>query len=111
MKSLPKLRTDLEELNREFFSLLERRKKLVSEIQSLKSKASEYPHYDERREKELFSKLKTELLKLSKRELLAFSLIVEEHAKGGDEKAYPSFFKGDLGEGMNPNLKKVISKS
>ena len=56
------------------------------------------------REKELFSKLKDGLSKLSERELLAFSLIIEDHAKMGDESAYPSFFKGDLREGVNPNF-------
>lgn len=104
MKSLPKLRTELEDINSELFSILEKRKKVVADIQSLKPKTGEFPHYDESREKELFSKMKDDLSKLSPRELLALSLIIEDHAKAGDEKAYPSFFKGDLKAGVNPNL-------
>lgn len=102
--SLHKLRSDLEKINQDLFKIIIRRREIVENIQSLKSKEGEFPFYDEKREKELFSSMKSDLEKLTPKELLAFSLLIESHAQIGDEDNYPSWFKGDITKSTNPNL-------
>jgi len=102
--SLPKLRSDLEQINQELFKIILHRREVVEKIQSFKSKDGDFPFYDEKREKELFEKIQADLEKLTPKELLAFSLLIESQAQIGDERNYPSWFKGDVLKSTNPNL-------
>lgn len=90
--NLRDLRDQLREKNELFFSTLSERKLIGQKIQDLKSeRVGQYSHYCPRREKEIFGEMKNSLALLSLRELLAFSLIMEEHAdssvRGGN--CYP----------------------
>lgn len=107
MTSLQKLRDDLKSINLELFKILKKRKELVILIQKEKKTNN---HYDKERELALFRDLKNELLTFDERELLAFSLIMESHAKCGDENSYPSFFDLNPSEFINPNLLEVLKE-
>lgn len=77
--SLEKFRADLESTNKKILSLIETRRKIVGDIQRVKSNLGS-DKYDPKRELELFISLRGFLEKLSLKELLSFSLLMEDQA-------------------------------
>lgn len=87
---LIELRAKLLELNLELFSLLEKRKILVNRIQDVKLE-NNLSVFSPEREKILFEKLSPLLKKLTLKELLSFSLLLETHADPTENNSYPAF--------------------
>ena len=117
MENLAGLRDQLKDLTEKHFLIIKNRKELVTKIQNTKSKNKLFFAFDPIQEKKLFESQKDNLINLSIRELLAYSLILEEHASV-EEKAYPQWSKGehltDHNQGLlaciNPILLAVIHK-
>ena len=113
--NLAQLRESLAQLNSEFFLSLKERRTVCVKIQEFKRGEGRYAHYDPDREKQLFLILKTQLLELSLKELLAFSLVMEDQAQAFAPGAYPNWSTGvhlvdsqrDLLEMINPLLLKI----
>ena len=113
--NLSQLRERLAQLNSELFLTMKERRILSVQIQSSKDSSGRYSHYDPEREKELFTQLEAEIKTLSLKELLAFSLIMEDHAMAMAPGSYPSWSqachvsspKHDLAEMINPMLLKM----
>lgn len=111
MNSLLTLRDKLGELNSDLFLILKKRKEISRKIQALKKTSSSL---DIRRELTLFSEAKADLLSLSDKELLSFSLIMESQA--GEN--YPSWSTGIhlqdksscITEMINPFLLKILGR-
>ena len=115
MNKLQSLRSQLERVNDQFFSLLKKRKSLVHQIQSEKEIKSSY---DLNRELELFKSQESILSGLSQVELYIYSLIIEEQAYSYN-KSYPRWsFKEHLNnsdqeyylDGTNPLLLALFDK-
>lgn len=93
------LRQKVEALNWELLNTLSLRKECVHKIQSLKDKEhiriAKYPHYDWEREVLLFKKFDTVLATFSLKQLLIFSLIIEEQAQleSATSPVYPEWSK------------------
>lgn len=112
---LAQLRELLAQLNSEFFLTISERRNLTVRIQEYKEAKGRYSHYDPDREKEIFSQVKTSLKNLTFKELLAFSLIMEDHAMAMAPGSYPTWSqrshlvnsKGELFEMINPLMLKV----
>jgi chorismate mutase len=112
---LAQLREALLQHNSEFFLSLKERRLLTVKIQELKRSTDGYPHYDPSREKEVFTFFSKELKSLSIKELLAFSLIMEDHATNMAPGSYPSWSsrihikssENHLHELINPLMLKV----
>ena len=112
---LAQFREALAQLNSEFFLLLKERRALCLKIQELKKPNHSYQHYDPEREKTLFTQLSSELKNLSLKELLAFSLIMEDQAMAMAPGSYPNWsqkihllFKNDeIQSQINPLLLKI----
>lgn len=113
--NLAQLREILAQQNSEFFLTLKERRAICIKIQEFKVSGEKYSHYDPAREKEVFTLLKDELKELSIKELLAFSLVMEDQAQAFAPGAYPSWSQGihltqsdrELVEMINPLLIKV----
>lgn len=112
---LAQLREALAQTNSEFIINVDERRKLCLQIQTLKEKSG-VAHYDPDQEKKVFSQASNELKKLSLKELLAFSLVMEDQAGAMAPGTYPSWSnrvhikeaKGELFELINPLLLKVV---
>ncbi len=94
ISKLEKYRSAMLELNQEFFHLLEKRRFLCLKIQEFKETGTGYSSYDPQREFEIFSKFQNEMKHLSIKELLAFSLVMEDQAQAFAPGAYPSWSQG-----------------
>lgn len=94
MENLFLLREQLGKLTQNFFSLLNERKKIVTQIQKFKEKEKRFYAYCPEQEVQLFLIQKDLLSSLSLRELLAYSLIMEEHANV-ESNAYPQWSQGE----------------
>ncbi len=109
-KNLSILRDKLEIINDKFFKLLSERKELVREISLSKDSGvvflEQFPNYAPAREWELYNRSLIVLQQLSLGELLAFSLLIEEHAGGGIGK-YPAWSKMVHIESMDVTLAKI----
>lgn len=113
--NLAQLREALAQKNSEFFYNLGERRSLCLKIQELKDDQGRYSHYDPAREKEVFELLKNEINELTLKELLAFSLIMEDQAMAMAPGSYPAWSqkihlinpRPDLFEMINPLLLKV----
>jgi chorismate mutase len=111
---LVQLREALAQLNSEFFLTIAERRNLCVKIQSFKESKGRYSHFDPEREKEIFGLFHAQLKKVSIKELLAFSLIMEDQAMAMAPGAYPSWSqkihlvnpKGELFEMINPLILK-----
>ena len=77
---LAQLREALAQLNSEFFLTLTERRHLCVKIQEFKESKGRFSHYDPDREKEIFGLLQPQLKNITMKELLAFSLIMEDQA-------------------------------
>ncbi|MBA2406170.1 MAG: chorismate mutase [Bdellovibrionales bacterium] len=92
--NLSQYREALLQLNSEFFLMLSERRALSLKVQETKSGTGRYSHFDPEREKVLFDKLKNEMKGLSIKELLAFSLIMEDQAMAMAPGSYPTWSSG-----------------
>jgi chorismate mutase len=112
---LAQLREALAQLNSEFFLTLTERRHLCVKIQEFKESKGRFSHYDPDREKEIFGLLQTQLKNITMKELLAFSLIMEDQAMAMAPGSYPTWStkvhlanpKGDLFEMINPLMLKI----
>lgn len=108
-------RETLLQLNTQFFLILSERRLLSLKIQELKESGGRFSHFDPDREKGLFNQLKEEIKGLSVKELLAFSLIMEDQAMAMAPGSYPAWSNGlhlsgpgdDLYHMINPLMLKV----
>jgi chorismate mutase len=87
-------REALEQLNTHFFLLICERRNIAMKIQESKDAPGRFPHFDPERERELFTKIQSDLKELSIKELLAFSLIMEDQAMAMAPGAYPAWSQG-----------------
>jgi len=112
---LAQLREGLAQLNSELFLTINERRNLTVKVQELKGTSGRYSHYDPEREKELFALFRKELESLSIKEILAFSLIMEDHATAMAPGSYPqwslrshlSSYSVELFEMINPMILKI----
>lgn len=112
---LAQLREGLAQLNSELFLTIRERRSLTVRVQELKGPQGRYAHYDPDREKEIFTHFQTELRGLSLKELLAFSLIMEDQAMAMAPGSYPAWSSGahvvnpekELFQMMNPLMLKM----
>lgn len=112
---LDQLREALLQANSEFFFTLSERRKLCIAIQEVKGATGRFSHYDPEREKIVFAQFKQQLTLISLRELLAFSLVMEDHALAMAPGSYPAWSQRyhlssppkDLHEMINPLMLKA----
>ena len=112
---LARLREALAQLNSEFFLSIAERRSITVKIQEFKEAKGRYSHYDPDREKDVFTLLQAQLKTCSIKELLAFSLIMEDQAMAMAPGSYPTWSlftnlsnpKRDLYEMINPLMLKV----
>lgn len=117
MKELESMRQSLGELSQQLLNDIQKRKEIVEKIQELKNQNKTYFAFDGEQEKKLFLKFKSSLQRLSKKELLAYSLLIEDHACV-DQNAYPEWSQGihlksnitSVVEMINPILLATIYK-
>ena len=112
---LAQLREALAQLNSEYFLTVAERRGVCVRIQGYKESRGRFSHYDPDREKEIFQLLQLQLAQVSLKELLAFSLIMEDQAMALAPGSYPAWSqkvhlidpKGDLTEMINPLMLKI----
>ncbi len=113
------LRERLAQMNSEFFLLVGERRRTSLEIQAMKGPTGRYSLYDPERERNLFKQLENELKQLSLKELLAFSLIMEDQVQAFAPGSYPSWSQAshltestrEIYEMINPMLLKFSHQS
>lgn len=113
--NLSQYREALLQLNTQFFLIISERRVLSMKIQELKAASGRYSHFDPEREKNLFQQLQQDLKGVTVKELLAFSLIMEDQAMAMAPGSYPTWSSGvHLTEGskelysmINPILLKI----
>ncbi len=88
---LSQLRETLAQANSELFLTILERRKVCVKIQEYKEQKGLYAHYDPEREKTIFQQFQSELKELTAKEMLAFSLIMEDQAQAFAPGAYPSW--------------------
>lgn len=95
--TLDSLREESRVITESIIDLLVKRKLVVDQIQVAKKTSgqplnkNEFKNFDPQREFVLFESLAHKLKKLSYKELLILSLMIESHASGVEEKAYPAW--------------------
>jgi chorismate mutase len=112
---LAQLREALAQLNSEFFLTIGERRNLTVKIQEAKAASGRYSHFDPEREKDIFNLFHQQLRNCSIKELLAFSLIMEDQAMAMAPGSYPAWSqrihlnepKGELFEMINPLMLKL----
>lgn len=112
--NLAQLREALAQTNSEFFLNLAERRKLCIGIQEFKEQTGRFSHYDPERENLVLKQFEDQLSNLSLRELLSFSLIMEDHAVAMAPGSYPSWSlrshletpSGEFFEMINPLMLK-----
>lgn len=112
---LAQLREAIAQLNSEFFLMMGERRNLTVKIQERSGVTGRYSHFDPEKEKEVFSFFKDQLRNCSVKELLAFSLILEDHAMAMAPGSYPTWSqmvhvnspKNELLEMINPIMLKL----
>lgn len=113
--NLAQYREALLQLNTQLFLMIAERRVISLKIQELKQESGRYSHFDPEREKALFEQMKGEIANLTIKELLAFSLVMEDQAMAMAPGSYPTWSTGiHLTEAsrepftmMNPLLLKV----
>lgn len=113
---LTELREALEKLNSEFFQAVSLRRETAIQIQKLKSSKEEFPNFDPQREIDVFRKFQKELASLTEKELLSFSLIMEDQAMSLRPDSYPTWshfvhlssHNSRLYEMINPMILKIV---
>lgn len=112
---LAQIREALAQLNSEFFLTMGERRNLTVKLQESKGSTGRYSHFDPEKEKELFLFFQPQLKSCSVKELLAFSLILEDHAMAMAPGSYPTWSqhthvstpKNELYEMINPLMLKI----
>lgn len=112
---LTQLREALAHLNSEYFLTIAERRYLCVKIQEFKEFKGRFAHYDPEREKEIFGLLQIQLKNITMKELLAFSLIMEDHAMAMAPGSYPTWStkvhlvnpSAELFEMINPLMLKI----
>ena len=89
--NLAQYREALLQLNSQFFQILSERRATSLRIQELKDVSGRYSHFDPDREKVLFEQMHPELKELTLKELLAFSLVMEDQAMAMAPGSYPTW--------------------
>lgn len=113
--NLARYREALLQLNSEILISIQERRRICLKIQELKTPSGPYPHFEPNRELEVFELQKEHFVKLSMKELLSFSLLMEDQAMAMAPGSYPSWSQKvhilspgkDLFEMINPLLLKV----
>ncbi len=113
--NLAQYREALLQLNSQFFQILSERRATSLRIQELKDVSGRYSHFDPDREKALFEHMAYELKDLTLKELLAFSLVMEDQAMAMAPGSYPAWSSSvhledparDLMNMINPILLKI----
>ncbi len=117
-QQLDDLRSNLLILNHDFLSLLDKRRALCIKIQEMKTLLGKNSLYDPEREFEVFKKFHQDLMHLSVKEMLSFSLIMEQQAQVFSPGSYPNWSEGvhllsdqrlQLFEMINPLMLKAKS--
>ena len=92
--NLSQYREALLQLNTQLFLLIAERRALSVKIQGMKEVSGRYAHFDPEREKTIFEQLKEEMKVLTIKELLGFSLIMEDQAMAMAPGSYPVWSSG-----------------
>ena len=111
---LTQLREALAQTNSELFFAIADRRKLCLKIQTIKEREGQN-YYDPERERVVFEHFQGELKSMSLKELLSFSLLMEDQASALAPGSYPAWSarvhlaetKQELYEMMNPLMLKV----
>jgi len=109
------LRESLAQVNEQLFLIIQKRRSVTLKIQDFKDSSGRYPFYDPKHEKKIFLHFMEELKKLSMKELLAFSLIMEDQAMAFAPGTYPVWsehvhltrYSQNLFEMINPLMLKM----
>ncbi len=112
---LAQLREALAQLNSEYFLTVAERRKITIKIQEFKDSTGRYSHYDPERERDIFKLFQDQIKASSLKELLAFSLIMEDHAMAMAPGSYPAWSsfvhlqdpKDEIYEMINPLMLKT----
>ena len=107
--NLAQHREALLHLNSEFFLMLSERRSLSLKIQEMKGSSGRYYHFDPEREKSLFEQMKNEMKGVSLKELLAFSLIMDDQAMAMAPGSYPTWSSGIHLSGPSEELYAMIN--
>jgi chorismate mutase len=110
------IREALAQLNSELFLTISERRILTIKIQEFKPSAGRYSHYDPERERDIFYLFSTQLKGLTIKEVLAFSLIMEDQAMAMAPGSYPAWSTyshllnpaREIFEMVNPLLLKIV---
>jgi len=89
--NLRQLRKELSDLTLDILELMDKRRVVAKGIQKMKSPAKDFYRFDPKREFEIFAHFETSLKDKSIKELLAVSLMIEDHAQQGEPHTYPSW--------------------
>lgn len=89
--NLAQFRESLLQLNTQLCMIVSERRFVSQRIQDLKGDSGRYARFDPEREKVIFEQLKEHLSELTIKELLAFSLIMEDQAMAMAPGSYPSW--------------------
>ncbi len=81
-------------LNTQIFLLISERRALSVKIQGLSGATGRYSHFEPENEVAIFDQLKNELGSLTVKELLGFSLIMEDQALAMAPGSYPAWSSG-----------------
>ncbi len=116
MNKLLNLRTEIDQLNNDYFNFLNERQKLICSVVSSKLE-NNLPLFDSNREFEIFQKHREDLKKLPLEILLSYSLLIESQVNF-EKEFYPRWSQrvhlntddvsGKLYEQINPILLKAI---
>lgn len=115
--NLAQLREALAQLNSELFLSISERRAICIKIQEFKEIEGGFSSFDPEREKEVFRLHLAQLKELGLKEILAFSLIMEDQAQAFAPGSYPSWSQkvhlqepqGQLFEMVNPLMLKFRS--
>lgn len=106
---LAQYREALLQLNAQVFLLISERRALSLKVQELKEVAGRYSHFDPERERDLFQQMASEMKDLTVKELLAFSLIMEDQATAMAPGSYPTWSAGVHLESQSQELSGMIN--
>jgi chorismate mutase len=92
--NLAQFRELLLQVNTQILQLIVDRRNACLRIQELKGESGRFSHYDPDRELVVFNHLQDDLKTLSIKELLAFSLVMEDQAMAMAPGSYPTWSLG-----------------
>ena len=87
-------REALLQLNAQLFLIISERRAISLKVQELKEISGRYSHFDPERENLLFQQMASDIKGLTVKELLAFSLIMEDQATAMAPGSYPTWSAG-----------------